>query len=101
METTASTITTTAVYWISGPEGTSWSLLIRFFLFSFIGLPGNDGMPGVPGSSGPVGVIQDTSGTGVRYLHNVLISNTHFADYFYLFRLRKPLKDIVKKIFVL
>jgi len=66
-----------------------------------IGLPGNDGIPGVPGSLGPVGVIQDISGTGVRYLHNVLISNTHFADNFYLFRLQKPLKDIGKKIFVL
>jgi hypothetical protein len=37
-------------------------------------------MPGVPG---PVGVIYATSGPGVRYLHNLLIFNTYFADYFY------------------
>ena len=26
-----------------------------------------DGPPGISGQSGPVGIIQDTSGTGVRY----------------------------------
>lgn len=39
------------------------------FIFD-VGLPGMDGPPGMPGPPGPVGIIQDTSGTGVRYFHN-------------------------------
>lgn len=37
--------------------------------YMLIGLPGTDGLPGGPGTSGPVGVLQDTGGTGVSYFH--------------------------------
>jgi hypothetical protein len=72
-----------------------------FLLFSLIGLPGADGMPGGPGLSGPVGIVEDTSGTGVSYLYNVFIFNEYFIIYCHLFSLLKLLKNIVKKIFEL
>jgi hypothetical protein len=58
-------------------------------------------MPGVPGSPGPVGLVQDTSGTGVRYLDHVIVFRVYFDNYVHLFRLPKQLNDIAKKTFVL
>ncbi len=72
-----------------------------FVVFLFVGLAGADGLPGVPGPPGSVGVVSETSDTEVRYLYNVIIFNTHFADYLHSFRLLMLLKDIVKKTFVL
>jgi hypothetical protein len=85
METTTATTTTTAIYWVSEP----------------IGIPGADGIPGVPGLPGPVGIIEETSGSGVRCLYDIMIFNKCFTAYYHLSRLLKLLKNIVMKIFEL